>query len=142
MGAVSAQAERYTSARLIPASQLSTSRTAPSIPTSPLAAMAQGHAATLVVQAEVEVACPAMAVPAIAEAAEVAAAPEETVGKALTQIHLSFVAEAAEVALSSMVETVHRRGAVEHSSAVVQAAATRIVAIMPLAPAAVAVEED
>lgn len=33
-------------------------------------------------------------------------------------------------------------GAVEHTSAVVQAAATRIVAIMPLAPAAVAVEED
>jgi hypothetical protein len=57
-------------------------------------------------------------------------------------MHLILLAEAAEVEPSSMVETVHRRGAAEHTSAVVQAAATRIVAIMPLAPAAVAVEED
>jgi hypothetical protein len=94
-------------------------------------------------EAEVEVACPAMAVaPTLELQAEVAEAREETVGQAVTRIHWSLLAGAAEVARSSMAETVHRLGAVEPTSAVAQAAATRIMAILPLAPAAVAVEED
>lgn len=94
-------------------------------------------------EVEVEVACPAMAVaPTLELQAEVAEAREETVGQAVTRIHWSLLAEAAEVARSSMAETVHRLGAVEPTSAVAQAAATRIMAILPLALAAVAVEED
>lgn len=90
-----------------------------------------------------EVACPAMEVaPTLELQAEVAEAREETVGQAVTRIHSRVLAEAAEVARSSMAETVDRLGAVEHTSAVAQAAATRIMAILPLAPAVVAVEED
>jgi hypothetical protein len=123
-------------------------RTAPLNQTSPSAAKAEGqaHFATSIlipVGAEVEVACPAMAeVTPISAAAAVAAAREETVGQAVTLIISVPLAEAAEVAPSSMVLSVHRRGAVGRTSAVVQAAANRTMAIMPLAPAAAAVEED
>ena len=73
-------------------------------------------------------------------AAAVAAAPEDAVAVALgTQIVLRSAAVVV-VAPSSMVQTVHRRGAVEDTSAVARAAATEITAIMPLALAAEAGE--
>ena len=104
--------------------------------------MAQVNSHFATVQAAVEVACPAMAgVSAIADLA-VVEAPEEMVGKVVTQMHLILLAEVVAAEPSSMVQTVHRREVVGATSAVAQAAATRIVAIMPLAPAAAAVEED
>jgi hypothetical protein len=138
-----AQVERYTSARLTPASQLSTSRTAPSIRTSPLAAMAATQVAfpnSVLVQVAAAVAYPAMvAVPAPAEAAEVAVAPEEMVG---VEVLVSAEAEAEVAVPSSMVETVPTiQGAVEHTSAVA-VAASPIMAMAPLAPVAEEVEEE
>ena len=73
-------------------------------------------------------------------AAEVAAAPEGTVAVALGPQILLRSAVVVVVAPSSMVQTVHRRGAVEDTSAVARAAATAIMAIMPLALAAEAGE--
>jgi hypothetical protein len=89
------------------------------------------------VQAEAAVAYPATAgEAALAVAEAVAEAPEETVGMEL----LLAVAEVV-VAPSLMVETVPTRVAVAHTSAVAQVAA-KIMAMVPLAPAAVAAEEE
>lgn len=137
--------ERYTSARLIPASQLSTSRTAPSIPTSPLAAMAAPQATfaflvLVLVQVVAAVAYLAMAVAralAVAGAA-VAAAPEETV-----VVEFLVTAEAAEVAPYSMVQAaLTSRPVPADSSVVVQAAISGAMAMVAPAPAAEAVEEE
>ena len=120
------------SVRSIRACLLSRSKTAPSIPTSLLAAMAATQVAMQVAAAEVY---PAVAVTADSPAV-VEVAPEEMVG-----VEVKLTVEAEEVAPSSMVETVLTRGAVAHTSAVAQAAPT-ITAMVPLALAAAAVEEE
>jgi len=85
------------------------------------------------------VACPAMAGASSLEVAvEAAEAPEETV--ALDFLVMPTSVAQAEVAPSSMAETVDQRGAVAHTSAVAQAAAITMMAMMPLAPAEEAVE--
>lgn len=114
------------SARLIRACRVSMSKTAPSIPTSLLAAMAapQSTFAFLVLvllQVAVAVAYLAMAVARAlpVAAAAVAAAPKETVG-----VELLVTAEAAEVAPYSMVQTALTSRPVPADSSVVVQAAT------------------
>ena len=135
---VSVQGEPSMLAWWVPASQLSTLRTAPSIPTSPLAAMAATPVASpLMVLVAVAVACPAMAgLPAVKVEAAVALAPEDTVGMDLVEV------EAVQVARSSMAQTVSFQGAPVDTSAVEAAAAARVTAMEAFAPAAAAVEED
>ena len=119
------------SVRLVPASQLSRSKTAPSIPTSPLAAMA-----AVSVEVAAAVVCPAMVVRA-AEAEAEAVAPEDMVEM---QLLLMLTGVLVVEAPSSMVETVLTQGALAHTSAAAQAAAIITTAMPPLAPAVEAVE--
>ncbi len=126
------QVEQSMSARLVRACQLSTSRTAPSIPTSPLAAMAATQVASplmVLVEVAAAVACPAMAgFPAVKVEAAVAVAPEETVGMDSVEV------EAVEVAPSSMARTVKSREALADTSAVVAAAAARVTDMVASCP--------
>jgi hypothetical protein len=119
------------------------SKTAPSIPTSLLAATAapQETFAFLVlvlVQVAAAVAYPATAGEQASKAAAevVVAAPEETVGDLVTQVE-------AEVAQSSMVQAaLTSRPVPVDSSVVVQAATSGAMAMVAPAPEAAAVEED
>jgi hypothetical protein len=120
------------------------SKTAPSIPTSPLAGMAAPKASfaspvSVLVEVAAEVAYLAMAgLPAKPEvAAEVAAAPEERV------VSEKGTEAEAEVAPSSMVQLDWTgRGVPADSSAAVQAATPRAMAMVAPAPVAEAVEEE
>jgi hypothetical protein len=137
------QVGRFMWARLARTRPLLWLKTAPLNPTSPLAAMAATAQIVLMHSMLMEVA-EAVAYPAVAGASslevavEVAVAPEETV--AMHFLMEAMEAAQAEVAPSSMVETVDQRGAVAHTSAVAQAAAKIMMAMMPLAPAEVEVE--
>src|SRR4030081_1891702 len=116
-------------------------KTAPSTQTLLLAAMAATAQIVFMNSMLMEVA-EAVAYPAVAGASSlevaVEVAPEETVA-------MHFLMEAMEAAQaeggpSSMVGTVDQRGAAAHTSAVAQAAAKIMMAMMPLALAEVEVE--